>query len=888
MNKQLIFKGLKWFLGVLSGLVLLITVVLYVFKDDICGIVIKEVNKHLNSTVSVADVDLTFWGSFPNVSVDFNHVFIQDAYKKATVHDTLLYSERIRLKFNPLDLWHEDYKVQAVEIRPGTIQLKVNEKGEVNYNILKPSEEKSESNFKFSLQQVSFEKVRFSYRNRSTHQHYATRVDQLDLKGDFDQKQFTLHAKSNLKVLKAKSGGVTLLSNKHAAFDLNVEVDRLANAVNFPKALVYIENLPFTMKGKVTQEDLNFEVHANNIQLTDLAKNFSVDQVEKVKEFHGSGKVFFDLFIDGKIAAVEPPAIDCAFGIDNGELVLPEQRLKLRKIHVNGAYSNKGGESKEFLALKRLEFTTPGGPFKGNLMITHFKAPNYVGNANGILDLKALHTLFQLPYIDHVNGNLNLQTDFALQSIIQPNEKLDYKINRCNGKVDLNKVTVKMLDDKRVFTDVNGAMYLRGDEAGIHEVAMKVDRTDLRFNGVFKNIIAYFMREGKLNAQVEIDSRYLDVQDLGSTSKEEKIMDGRMFVLPTDIEASVAMNAGTIKYEDHLFKHVIGSIQVKNRILSFPSIQLQNADANIRGSLSIEERSPEIFTITANVASDNIQMKNLFQEWDNFHQDVIKSDNIYGKVQAKMSFEAPFDLRSGIISKAIRSTVYLKINEGRLKNVEAFKSITESLKGNSAKLILGRENIALLESKLLDLKFETLENTFVIENGELKIPQMWVHSNVLDMEISGRHTFENYIDYKFAFRLRNLKQRNTQSEFGIEEDDGTGMRVFMRMYGNLDNPTIVWDKESKKEQAKETRKEEKQQIKSMLKSEFGMFKSDTAVKTFSQKEKPKEVITIDFGNEVKEDPLEKQKIKKDTKLKNTLKGWKEEAEKSKTEGIKLN
>ena len=135
--KKRVIRISMWFFGSIIGLMLLISGFLYFFKDEICGYAVSEVNKHLKAKVSVSDVDLTFWGSFPSLSVDFNHVFIQDAYVHANVKDTLLYSDRIRMKFNPMDIWEENYKVHSIEISPGALHLKINRNGEVNYDILK-------------------------------------------------------------------------------------------------------------------------------------------------------------------------------------------------------------------------------------------------------------------------------------------------------------------------------------------------------------------------------------------------------------------------------------------------------------------------------------------------------------------------------------------------------------------------------------------------------------------------------------------------------------------------------------------------------------------------------------------------------------------------------
>lgn len=887
MNKRFL-NFTKWFFGIVLGIFLLITGALYLFKDQICGIVVDEVNKHLKAKVSVSSVDLTFWATFPNLSVDFNHVFIQDSYANSTKRDTLLFSEKIRLKFDPMDIWREDYKVKSIKVQPGTIQLKVRKNGEVNYDIVQPTEDTTNTKFELNLEKVMLEQIRFSYNNRATGQQYITNVDQMDLEGAFTEKQFTLHAKSKLHVHKAISGKVTLLSNKPAAFDLDIKVDQETGVFEIPKALVYVANLPFQVNGKITPEDLAFEVHSKNIQLVDVANNFSMSQVEDIKKFDGTGKVYFDLFIDGETTPTSPTNIACGFGIENGSLTEPVKKLKIRQIFLDGNYSNHGGADKEFLHLSGIRFLSPGGPFSGDLSITHFLAPNFQGIGSGNINLNMLHALFHIPYVENVAGNIDVKTNFNVQSIPQPDESMDYAILKCEGELKMKKVELKLVDDKRTFEQLNGAVYLRNDEAGIENIEVKIGNTDLALNGVFKNIIQYFKRDGNLSADVEIKSRYLDVQDLGTTTKEEKIQDSRRFILPDNIAGKAFMEVGEIKYENHHFKKLSGNMFVGNRKINFPNISLRNSDADIVGSLTIEERSAEIFHITTQIATEDLQFKPLFKEWNNFNQNVIGENNIYGKAQARVYFEAPFDLRSGIISQSIKSQIYIKIQDGRLKNVSAFKDITESLKTSSAKLAIGKNNILGLEKKLLDLKFETLENTLIIQNGQLEIPTMLIHTNALDIETSGTHTFNNKIDYRFVFRFRDLKDKNKESEFGEEIDDGTGINIFMRMFGDLDNPTIIWDKAAKKEQAKENREVEKQNVKSILKTEFGIFKSDTAVKSFQQKTQPKEELHIEFGPVKTEDPIDVKKPVKDSKIRNKLNGWKVESENEKKEKIGFN
>ncbi|MDP4866780.1 MAG: hypothetical protein NWR53_08985, partial [Crocinitomicaceae bacterium] len=576
--KHRLLKIAKWFAISMVSIFLLITAVLYFFKDDICGVVIDKVNKHLKAQVSVSEVDLTFWGSFPNLSVDFNNVFIQDSYAKSTNRDTLLFSERVRLKFNPMDIWNEKYNVKSIEINPGTIQLKVNSSGEVNYDIMKPSDDSSSSSFKFELEKVFLDQVRFSYANEATAQTYRTKLNEMELEGQFSEKQFDIHATSNLKVIKAKSGEVTLLSNRSAAFDIQVKVDKEKGTVAFPNALIYISNLPFAVNGIVKPETFNFNVKSKDIQLADLANNLSVQQVDDIKKFEGTGKLNFNLDINGEINSLAPALIDCEFGLENGNLTEPAKRIKIRDIHLEGKYSNKGGSEKEFLKLANIRFSTAGGPFTGDVLLTKFAAPHLEGKANGNLSLNVVHALFRMPEVEKIQGNVKVRTDFDVKMRFIDDDAY-YDVNKLEGDVEMSNVLVKIIEDKRVFKNMNGRLYLRNDEAGLEHVTLGIGSSDFAVDGVFKNIIAYLKDGSGLNTNVQLKSNFVDIADLGTTSKEEKISDGRQFVLPNNIDASVFLEVGKLVYEGHTFKRMSGNMVMGDRKIHFPTLSLNSADA---------------------------------------------------------------------------------------------------------------------------------------------------------------------------------------------------------------------------------------------------------------------------------------------------------------------
>jgi len=879
-----VFKITKWIVGIALGLVLLISGSLYFFKDKIIGVVISEVNSHLKVPVSVGEVDLAFWGSFPNLSVDFKNVYIQDAYKNSTKKDTLLYTERIRLKFNPIDLWNKNYHIKAIQISPGIVNLKINKQGKENYDIFKTSDSKSKTTLELKLKKIELENVRFGYQNLLTNQFYKTKFIKSTLAGDFSASKFSLVAAGNAIVVRAKSGGVTLLSNKSLIYDLKLDVDSEKRTVSLPKAIINVAGLPFEINGKVDADSLDFRVKSKNIQLADVVNKFSLAATDDIKKFQGDGLVNFDLAIKGAIESTNPTTINCDFGVENGSLIEPFQGLKIREINVDCAFSNEGGVEEEFLELRNLHFKTAGGPFNGAIRMTEFENPVIIGHASGNIDLNIAHAIFKFPVVENVKGAVSVNTDFSVQSL---KETGAVDVRKCDGNVEMRNVWLKLLDDKRTFESINGTIFLRGNEAGIHNTSLKIGTSDLKINGLFSNLYDYLKGTNSLQTNIDIESNNLKIEDLGTTTKKEKIEENRIFVLPNDINGSINLIIGKLRYEHHVFSNILGKMQLQKRRLHFPQLSLVNAEALVSGALVIEEKSPEIFTITAKVATKNLKFKPLFKEWENFEQTVLTDQNISGRAEAELYFFAPFDLRSGIVMNAIDAKLDLRVFDGQLKNVSSFKDITQSLKTTSGKLVLGKKNIDLLEQKLNSISFNTMENSILIKNGVVQIPKMHIGSTALDMDVAGSHSFENEIDYRFIFRFRDLMASERDSEFGQIIDDGTGIKMFMRMHGTLENPIIEWDDVSRKEQAQENREQAKEDAKSILKTEFGLFKKDTSVNIYVPKEVPKEDLKIQFGPATKKEFTEEKKQKKDSKLKKTLDSWKKQQEEEGKSGFKV-
>lgn len=887
MNKQRIVKILKWFFGILFGVLLLITVSIYYFKDNIIDMVLKEVNVHLKAKVKVEKVELAFWSSFPNLSVNFNKVFIQDTYENSTEKDTLFYSEKVRLRFNPLDIWRENYKLKQIDIYPGTLQLKVDSFGRENYDILKETADTAKTEFEFDLQKVKISNLRFSYTNKKINNLYSTDLIKTELEGKFSNKEFTLHAKSKQIVRETRNGQINFVSNKSADLDINININQEKGILNIPLTTITIANLPFQFSGYLDPNKLKFTIEAKKLSLIDAVNNISMEQAEYFKKHSGSGSVNFLLVIQDNRKDDEALALDCKFGIANGQLIEPTQNIKITELNLNGLFTNK--KDNTHLSLNDIRFVSKTGLFKGNLKVSEFNAPRFEGNANGNINLEVVHSLFPIPKIDKLGGELVLNTDFIVKNIPHEDGTNNYDIIKCEGGIELINDYVQLIDDKRYFHSINGKIFLKNNDVGVENLSVKLTNSDLNLNGMFTNLIGFFKDEEKLQADMKVQSNAIYVEDLGTMAKEEQkqIDTPRTFMLPQQVDGKLTLAIGKLSYSKHDFEQIHGSLSLSEHILRFDDIKFKTSGANVTGSVLINEKSESYFHTISTLNSSNIQFKQLMKDWNNFSQNVITSEQISGQAAASLYLDAPFDLRTGINMKNVKADIHLKVENGRLKGVGAFKDIVQSMNSSSAKLVLGAKNIKSFGDRLTDLQFETLENQITIQDGVIIIPEMNINSSALKITARGTHTFENNIDYRFSFRLRDLKEKKTE-EFGEVIDDNTGMLVYLKMYGSIDKPQFSWDKESKAEDRKQYNEAEKQNVKGMLKKEFGLFKKDSTVQQFQETNKPKEVLEVQYGESKQEsEDFEKEKKKKDTKLNRFFDKMKQEEKEKEKEKIDI-
>ncbi|HPH16238.1 MAG TPA: hypothetical protein PK029_03640 [Bacteroidales bacterium] len=63
-----------WTGGIIAGILIITSVLSYIYKDKIIAFVTQELSKQLEGEIRIGTIDISFLNSFPNVSIQLHDV----------------------------------------------------------------------------------------------------------------------------------------------------------------------------------------------------------------------------------------------------------------------------------------------------------------------------------------------------------------------------------------------------------------------------------------------------------------------------------------------------------------------------------------------------------------------------------------------------------------------------------------------------------------------------------------------------------------------------------------------------------------------------------------------------------------------------------------------
>ena len=152
-------KILIWVAAIVLLLVISVFVVVKYYEDEVVMYALDKAKEQFTTTFEVKNADLTFWETFPTVSIRFDDVYIEDTFEK---HDTLLFAQKIYLGFSLFDLFKGNYSLKKVTVENANANLILDKSGKDNWHFWK-ADSLEDAELALRLNNITLTQARIHY-----------------------------------------------------------------------------------------------------------------------------------------------------------------------------------------------------------------------------------------------------------------------------------------------------------------------------------------------------------------------------------------------------------------------------------------------------------------------------------------------------------------------------------------------------------------------------------------------------------------------------------------------------------------------------------------------------------------------------------------------------
>ena len=814
----------------------------YFYGDEIKAAVIENVNRQLKTKIDVRSVDFSIWHSFPKASVRFSDVLI---YEVGSETDSLLFAESLAAEFNLIDLYQKNYRLSGLSIRDGKCHLKVNSEGKSNYLFWEESasETSKTTNFSSSLENVKIDRLQFSYADQTKKLSLHFLIETAELSGNFTASSFTMKINTTLKNSNLKMNETELLNGRTLFIYANGNVDQNEKNIIFSDANLGIDGMNLSVKGNYSfgrESKIDLHLQSQNAKLKKAIQLLPRKLKTNLERFSIGGNASFNGKIFGIVSARDQIAHQFDFTIQEGRFKDKKSSLILKDCYLKGNMKseNLNDLSTARLQLEKFSAKMKDGAFSGQLSIKNFKQPIYNLQAEVKMNLQTADDFFKWDEVSNLKGEVeaSLTMEGRLKELGKY-ELSDWKRSTVQGKATLSEVQLKLPAAQLSFENINGSLNFTNNLLKSNDLSGNVNQNFLQLKGEMNNFIGFLANEKEslmIDALVYAEELNLD---RFKKSPENKIdsPEAGVFEIPNRYRLYLGLDVETLFYENFQLTNFQSQLLLSQQKMDLRDIYFENEGGKFKGDIFIRQDQDRNISFSSGGEINQADIRNIFEKFDNFGQNTLEAEHISGKLSSTFNFSFQSNKHWEIESNSIKLEADLQIDQGILQNFKPVESLSKF--------------IALEELKTIH--FKQLKNQILINESTLFIPRFDVSSSAINLSMEGKHTFDNQIDYKFTVGLNEILgkkvKKTKENEFGyVEDEKNGGIKLFLKMFGTVENPIIKYDGNQLKKNIVKSFKKEKQTTKSILKEEFNLFKNDSSIKPLPQKEKAKNPFQLEY------------------------------------------
>ncbi|WP_316635437.1 AsmA-like C-terminal region-containing protein [uncultured Flavobacterium sp.] len=486
-TKSILLKTAKYLGITFVAIIGLLFLTPIVFEDQIKDQIKKTANEKLSAELNYSDVSVSFFHHFPSLTLTLNDLSLNGSapYK----NEKFITAKEVSFGINIASLiFSKAVKIDQIYLSDSFINVKVNEKGEANYNIYKSSSQaenpKDSTETALKLERIEILNSKIIYDDKSTKVHFdAFGFDYLG-KGDLNKAVFDLYSKAKIEKLNIVYEGEPYLMNKKVNADLITKVNVNSLSFFFQQNNLKINQLLVDFKGKFNflkdGYNMDFVIKSDNSNLHDVFTAFPPKYITWLSktELKGNTNLLFTLKGDYIASQKIAPDLNLDVKIDSGFVNYNKSAFPVSNLNLE--VKTKVPSLNPDLAIidaKNLSLNINKDYLKSKFYVKGINTPDINADFKAKIDLGKLMQALGIPNIV-LKGNLT--GDVKANGKFDPKNKL---LPVTNGVIDLENGYLKTPYYPNPITNITIKSKIENQKGTFDNLKVSLKPTQFTFEG---------------------------------------------------------------------------------------------------------------------------------------------------------------------------------------------------------------------------------------------------------------------------------------------------------------------------------------------------------------------------------------------------------------------
>lgn len=485
--KTILLKTAKYLGITFVALIGLLFLTPIIFEDTIKEQIKKTANEKLSAELNYSDVSVSFFQHFPSLTLTLSDLHLNGS--APYTNEKFITAKEVSFGINVASLvFSKEVKIDQIYLSDAFINVKVNEKGEANYNIYKSTSEaensKDSTETALKLERIEILKSKIVYDDKSTKIHFdAFGFDYLG-NGDLNKAVFDLYSKAKIEKLNIVYENEPYLMNKKVNADLITKVNVNSLSFFFQQNDLKINDLLVDFKGKFNflkdGYNMDFVIKSDNSDLHDLFTAFPPKYITWLSKTELKGNTSLLLTLKGDYIAAEKiaPDLNLDVKVDNGFVNYNKSAFPVSNLNLE--IKTKVPSLNPDLVIvdaKNLSLNINKDYLKSKFYVEGIKTPDINADFKANIDLEKLMQALGIPNIT-LKGNL--------AGDIKANGKFDLKnklLPVTNGVVNLENGYLKTPYYPNPITDITIKSRIENQKGTFRDLKISLTPTQFVFEG---------------------------------------------------------------------------------------------------------------------------------------------------------------------------------------------------------------------------------------------------------------------------------------------------------------------------------------------------------------------------------------------------------------------